>query len=229
MNAPIWGYVFVIIVFVIGCLVVVKYSGKSEKTETSSYPAWTATQPSEPATEQVAEAESEEEADVVQEEEVVPEAAVASEEPELIEPAPQVSQSDYVDLGLPSGTRWKESNERGGDYEDGLYTYDDAVDRFGGSLPTHAQMTELFTNCQWAWNGSGYDVTGPNGRTIRLPLTGYRESNGTPQNRGITGNYWTREVREAAKYKAWKLYFRSDHKEICSWPRTDYHAVRLVE
>ena len=169
---------------------------------------------------------------------VIPEDEPQKDEPRSEEPKKEETQastsssnedvSEFVDLGLSSGTLWRRHNEIGGDYGDGLYTYDQAMRQFGNQLPTKEQLEELFYDCRWRWNGHGYDVTGPNGRSITMPLTGYRESSGNLKNRNITGNYWSQDIRREASYKSWKLYFRSDHKEICSWPRKDYHAVRLV-
>ena len=69
----------------------------------------------------------------------------------------------YTDLGLPSGTIWKNFNATG------FYTSDEAVSQFGNRLPTKKQWEELKAECQWSWNGSGYKVTGPNGNSIVLP------------------------------------------------------------
>ena len=46
----------------------------------------------------------------------------------------------YVDLGLPSGTYWKESNESG------FYNYDNAVSKFGDKLPTKEQLERYTEN-----------------------------------------------------------------------------------
>ena len=43
----------------------------------------------------------------------------------------------YTDLGLPSGTKWKNFNATG------FYTYDEAVSKFGNRLPTKEQWEEL--------------------------------------------------------------------------------------
>ena len=51
----------------------------------------------------------------------------------------------YTDLGLPSGTIWKNFNATG------FYTYDDAVKQFGSRLPSKAQWEELKAECQWLW------------------------------------------------------------------------------
>ena len=83
----------------------------------------------------------------------------------------------YVDLGLPSGTLWKDSNE------EGFYTYDEAVNQFGNSLPTEEQWNELLTNCKVEMHFGRinifYSVTGPNNSIITLPAEGCRECDGT--------------------------------------------------
>lgn len=78
----------------------------------------------------------------------------------------------YVDLDLPSGTFWKDSNESG------YYQYNDAVRQFGNSLPTREQAYELQRYCTWKWNGYGYTITGRNGNSIFLPALGYRNCEG---------------------------------------------------
>lgn len=85
----------------------------------------------------------------------------------------------YVDLGLPSGTLWKDKNESG------FYDYDAAVRSFGSKLPTKEQLKELKDSCQWTWTGSGYKVTGPNGNSIVLPAAGLRRGSSV----GAVGTY----------------------------------------
>ena len=91
----------------------------------------------------------------------------------------------YTDLGLPSGTIWKNFNATG------FYTYDEAVSQFGNRLPTKEQWEELKDECQWSWNGSGYKVTGPNGNSIVLPASGCRYCDGSVYGVGICGCYWS--------------------------------------
>lgn len=79
------------------------------------------------------------------------------------------SKSGYVDLGLPSGTLWRNSNE-GGAYA--TYSYMQALERFGKNLPTNHQWGELRYTCSWTWIGNGYKITGPNGNFIMLPAEG---------------------------------------------------------
>ncbi len=94
----------------------------------------------------------------------------------------------YVDLGLPSGTLWKNANE-GGDFA--RYTYDEAVSKFGSKLPTKQQLEELKNKCTWTWLGYGYEVTGPSGNSITLPATGYCNCVGDVDHVGTYGYYWS--------------------------------------
>lgn len=80
----------------------------------------------------------------------------------------------YVDLGLPSGTLWKREQE------DGFYTYDQAIEKFGGSLPTKEQLEELITCCEWIWNGSSYDVVSRyNAQVITFYIDGWIQCDGS--------------------------------------------------
>lgn len=77
----------------------------------------------------------------------------------------------YVDLGLPSGTLWKDQNENG------YYTFNDAVFQYGNRLPTKENIDELVKYCKWTWGGwepdtHYYKVTGPNGNSIIMPTSG---------------------------------------------------------
>ncbi len=63
-------------------------------------------------------------------------------------------------------------------------------------LPTLAEWQELIDRCQWTVaanlpnaRGMVMRVTGPNGNSILLPMTGY-DTTGTPE-RGNVGHYWT--------------------------------------
>ncbi|MBR0309830.1 MAG: hypothetical protein IJQ97_02985 [Paludibacteraceae bacterium] len=59
------------------------------------------------------------------------------------------SNGGYVDLGLPSGTQWKTSNQS--EY----LTFDETVEKYGNQFPTKAQFEELLTLCEEVWVGNG--------------------------------------------------------------------------
>lgn len=57
--------------------------------------------------------------------------------------------AQFVDLGLPSGTKWKNNSEKG------TYAFAQAVRYYDGFLPTSGQFKELVDNCTWTWMGTG--------------------------------------------------------------------------
>ena len=113
-----------------------------------------------------------------------------------------VQESDYVDLGLPSGTLWKSKNEKGM-----YYTYDEAVSQFGDKLPTREQFAELQAFCTWTWNGKGYVVKGDNGNSIVLQAAGLRFCSDGVLNVGTSGSYWSSTPYVSGR--AWILDFYS--------------------
>ena len=74
--------------------------------------------------------------------------------------------------------------------------YDAARTNWGGDwrMPTKAEIEELIYHCTWIWttqNGvNGYNVTGPNGTSIFLPVAGYR-SWWSLYEAGTRGGYWS--------------------------------------
>ena len=127
----------------------------------------------------------------------------------------------YTDLGLPSGTIWKNFNVTG------FYTYDEAVSQFGNRLPTKQQWEELEAECQWSWNGSEYKVTGPNGNSIVLPASGFRFCDGSVGLVGSGGYYWSSTPGDSDD--AWRLFFGSGGVLVGLNYRCHGHSVRLVQ
>lgn len=135
-------------------------------------------------------------------------------------------ETEYVDLGLPSGTLWKNVNE-GGDYAH--YTHDEAVSRFGNNLPSKQQFEELKNKCRWTWIGNGYKVTGPNENFITFPAAGStfygdEEVYGV----GVSGKYFSSTPIDVDYI--WHFYFTSNEINISEIPcRMYYQSVRLVK
>ena len=93
----------------------------------------------------------------------------------------------YVDLGLPSGTKWAEQSEPG------FYTYDQALQKFGKKLPTKEQMDELITYCliQWDFDRNGLEVTGPNGNSMIWYADGWKNCEGELYDKGSYSAIWS--------------------------------------
>lgn len=127
----------------------------------------------------------------------------------------------YVDLGLPSGTLWKDQNEAGG-----FYTYDQAMAKFGSSLPTKEQLEELKNSCRWTWNGNGYKVEGPSGESIVLPAAGCRSCGGSVNYVGSRGDCWSSTPNGSEC--AWRLSFYSGEVVMYDSYRCLGLSVRLV-
>lgn len=132
-----------------------------------------------------------------------------------------VPPAGYVDLGLSSGTYWKETNESG------FYNYDNAVSKFGDKLPTKEQLEELKNECEWTWTGNGYKVTGPNGEFIMLPAAGFRLCDGDVADVGTYGDYWSSTPNDSDD--AWNLYFNSSEVNMGNYRRCNGQSVRLVQ
>ena len=132
----------------------------------------------------------------------------------------------YVDLGLPSGTLWKNANEVG---DAAHFTYDEAVSKFGNNLPTDQQLRELNYKCTWTWidRGGGYRVTGPNGNSITLPAAGYRRCYGDVYSVGTHGYYWSSTPFDSDE--AWDLYFALGGVFVVRGDHCFGRSVRLVQ
>lgn len=127
----------------------------------------------------------------------------------------------YIDLGLPSGTKWAKVNAQG------FYTYDEAVSQFGKNLPTKTQCEEIISECDWTWTGSGYKVTGPNGNSITLPAAGARDCDGGVDGVGSWAYYWSSSPMDS--YFAWYLNFNSRDVIVNFYTHCTGGSVRLVQ
>ncbi len=128
----------------------------------------------------------------------------------------------YVDLGLPSGTKWKSLNEGG---NNALYTYNEATSKFGNKLPTQEQYVELKNQCTWTYTGSGYKVVGPNGNSIYFPLAGTRCND--IEDSKDTGFYWSSTPIDGISSRI--LIFDSKVVAVDLWLRRCGCSVRLVQ
>ena len=105
--------------------------------------------------------------------------------------------------------------------------------KWGGSwrMPTEAEQDELRNNCAWKWttlNGvKGYEVTGPHGNSIFLPVAGYRK--GTDLlNSGSYGYYWSSSLYGGVSSGACLLYFYCSYYNWDAIHRYIGYSVRPV-
>ena len=123
------------------------------------------------------------------------------------------SGNDYVDLGLPSGTLWKSTNEVNRTHSFGLFTFDEAVAQFGQQLPSKEQWQELLDECTWSWTYEGFKVIGSNKKYIILPAEGTMDDNDKePYGVGEDGGYWT--SAPSGINSAWAFEFEKGGRDI---------------
>ena len=148
-----------------------------------------------------------------------------------------INAQKYVDLGLPSGTLWKTVNEKNPKDEYNLYTYEEALEKYGDKLPTYEQLEELSDNCKWTWDSTknGCIVVGPNGKSIFLPAVGKREPNGHFWGKGDYGLCWSFSPYKNDIVYAWAIrFYPSEESSGITYmtnglPRLDWLSVRLVK
>ena len=124
---------------------------------------------------------------------------------------------EFIDLGLPSGTKWSSKLMGEDDFADYL-SYADAASY---ELPTIEQVEELVNYCRWQGDRSssgqtfwGTTCIGKNGKDIYIRSWGYKEGDrlccyGYGAD---TIFFWIRNEEEEGKMKAIKLYNVKDEK-----------------
>jgi uncharacterized repeat protein (TIGR02543 family) len=133
-------------------------------------------------------------------------------------------KSCYVDLGLPSGTRWKDSNEGG---DNAHYTSKEAEEKFGNQLPSLEQINELINQCSWTWTGSGYNVVGPNGNAIYFPAAGIG-AGGEIIQVGVVGYYYSSTIQNPYGRISLQISLKGVASTYSSNSSYYSHSVRLV-
>lgn len=115
---------------------------------------------------------------------------------------------------------------------------DDAAHvNWGGTwrMPTHDECNELIENCTWKWtmqnSVKGYRVTGPNGKSIFLPATGYHAGTAfynTDSENNLLTWYWLSKVSGKDNQYAGGIGFSDVLYKIIACRRTSGSPIRPV-
>lgn len=146
----------------------------------------------------------------------------------------QENEIEYIDLGLPSGTKWSSDYE----HTDSELMYLPYSEASGLNIPTLEQFEELVKNCKWLRmadsNNSftGFTVVGLNGKKIFLGCTGYIQvEEAISKDRSF---FWLKEMEETddpQKPHAYLYSYNSNSSshqtstEFCGYKL----AIRLVK
>ena len=126
------------------------------------------------------------------------------------------NKTEYVDLGLPSGTLWAADYEK----EDGKIVYKPYPSTGDYKLPTEEQWNELKEYCKWEYRfkNIGYNCRkyvielafciGPNGNILRFSPTGCIHASEIVDRDEII--FWILECEECLEKKSAKIYTDKD-------------------
>lgn len=118
----------------------------------------------------------------------------------------QDDETVFVDLGLPSGTKWSSDylkDDNNGDY----LPYGKAELL---SIPTIEQWEELQGNCKWEFDiDNAYDLcearcVGPNGNTLRFIRTGKKNINSQSESWEVF--FWVKDDKDGNNKSAVHMY-----------------------
>lgn len=135
---------------------------------------------------------------------------------------------EYIDLGLPSGTLWEDTNETNTDGTP-YFTFDEAVAKFGESMPTKEDFEELLRECYHRWNDErkGIEFYSPKTQQVLfLPASGLRLVSGVSPVQ-YYNNYWSATPNGSSN--AHFLYFNSITADLYNSSRYVGRAVRLIK
>ena len=108
---------------------------------------------------------------------------------------------------------------------------DAATVNWGGAwrMPTKEEQVELITECNWTldtMNGvDGYTVTGPNGNSIFLPISGYF-SDTNVEDIGYNGTYWSSELKSDYSSQAYVIDIYNDG-DISLFTNSRYYGLSI--
>ena len=133
--------------------------------------------------------------------------------------------TEYIDLGLPSGTLWSSDFEKNSNkliyapYESTKFL----------EIPTLEQCTELFSNCRFSNKEGVVYCLGPNGKYIKFDFAGYKVIENEPATYTTASVFWIKDCNEKSENTARILNMRGlqldTYKEFCG----NKLPIRLVQ
>ncbi len=134
-------------------------------------------------------------------------------------------KTEFVDLGLPSGTLWSSDFEKNSNkliyapYESTKFL----------EIPTLEQCTELFSNCRFSNKEGVVYCLGPNGKYIKFDFAGYKVIENEPATYTTAIVFWIKDCNEKSENTARILNMRGlqldTYKEFCG----NKLPIRLVQ
>ncbi len=150
------------------------------------------------------------------------------------------NQTEFVDLGLPSGTMWSSDYEK----SDNEVLFLPYIKAQGMDIPTEEQWNELLENCRWQGDYSSTGITfggitciGPNGNSVKFRSKGYMKDNNRIGNVNYGGGkvyFWIHDDEDNSEHEKKVLTVdggskRSPNKEITKLFSGYKCPVRLVK
>ena len=145
----------------------------------------------------------------------------------------QDGETEFVDLGLPSGTKWSSDYYNNLDYLP--YGRAELL-----NIPTQEQWEELKDNCKWEFDiDNAYDLceatcVGPNGNTLRFVRTGKKNINSQSEDWEVF--FWVKDDIDGNNKSAVHMYnaAKGANQKVGVTVIEDYFTgyklpVRLVE
>ena len=135
------------------------------------------------------------------------------------------NKTEYVDLGLPSGTLWSADYEKEGDAN----LFIPLNDALKNSIPTREQCLELYKYCRFKVDGIIFCI-GPNGKSITFSPTGYKEIDNEEMKPTVISFFWIKNDEENQPHNAAAIGFNPgvwyDTREMFSGYKL---PIRLVK
>ncbi len=107
------------------------------------------------------------------------------------------NKTEYVDLGLPSGTLWSKDYEKDDNDHCEYLPYLKASSL---QIPTEEQWNELITECRWEYerqNGFRFICIGPNGNSINfVSRNGFKAESYTYFHRITSAIFWLKDEND---------------------------------